>query len=67
MEQSHYLRNEFAMVEVTISTSGGNQMLRIRNADTNDEIVLDPLELEALTRMDHRAFGSLILSDGSGG
>ncbi len=61
MEEAHVLRNEFAMVEVMISTTGSKHTLRIRNADTDDEITLDALELEALTRMSHRSFGPLIL------
>lgn len=60
---SFFVRNEFAMVELEISKGPIAQTLRIRNAETDEEICLDPLELEALTRLAHRAFGPLIVID----
>lgn len=62
-EHRQFLRNEFAMVEVTLSGDRHAQVLRIRNAETDDVVELDPLELEALTRMDHRQLGMLIAND----
>lgn len=57
------LRSEFAMVEVRVEDTGNGPGLRIRDADTGQEILLDPLELEALTRMHHADFGQLVLRD----
>lgn len=65
-EHTQILRNEFAMVEVTLATNGHVQVLRIRNAETDQMIELDPLELEALTRMRHGEFGPLIVADDPG-
>ncbi|HZL04739.1 MAG TPA: dihydrodiol dehydrogenase [Coriobacteriia bacterium] len=65
-EEPQFLRNEFAMVELTVKGDRGAQRLRIRNAETDDVVELDPLELEALTRMDHRDFGRLIVNDTMG-
>ena len=62
-EHRQFLRNEFAMVEVTLTGDRDGQRLRIRNAETDDIVELDPLELEALTRMTHRQFGELIVAD----
>lgn len=63
------LRSEFAMVEVRVEDGGNGPGLRIRDTDTGETILLDPLELEALTRMRHAQFGQLVLRDGelSGG
>ena len=63
-EHREFLRNEFAMVEVTVTGDRGTQRLRIRNAETDDVVELDPLELEALTRMTHRQLGELIVAEG---
>lgn len=65
-EHTQFLRNEFAMVQVTLATDGNVQVLRIRNAETDEMIELDPLELEALTRMRHREFGPLIVAEDPG-
>jgi hypothetical protein len=55
------IRNEFAMVELGIETDSNGVRVRVRDAETGEGISLDPLELEALTRLDHRDFGPLIL------
>lgn len=64
-EHTQFLRNEFAMVEITVVANAHVEVLRIRNAETDEVIELDPLELEALTRMRHRQFGPLIVADDS--
>lgn len=58
---SFFVRNEFAMVELEITKGPTAQTLHIRNAETDEVVRLDPLELEALTRLAHRAFGPLIV------
>ena len=63
-DHRQFLRNEFAMVEVTLKAERHAQRLRIRNAETDDVVELDPLELEALTRLSHRDLGRLIVGDG---
>lgn len=63
MEQSETsLHNEFATVKIIIRRNHGSEELEIRNAETDEVIRLDPLELEALTRMRHSDFGPLILT-----
>ncbi len=57
------LRNEFAMVELRLEDDGNGPRLLIRDADTGHSIRLDPLEVEALTRMRHEDFGPLLLRD----
>lgn len=59
------LRSEFAMVEVRVEDTGNGPGLRIRDTDSGQAIVLDPLELEALTRMRHAEFGPLVVRDDS--
>jgi hypothetical protein len=46
-------QNEFAMVEVRRDESANGVRLFIRDLATGNHIYLDPLELEALTRVDH--------------
>lgn len=53
--------NEFARVEVTVETGGNGPLLVVRDPEIGNEVALDPLELEALTRVRHREFGPLIL------
>ena len=65
-DHRQFLRNEFAMVEVTLIGERHAQRLRIRNAETDDVVELDPLELEALTRLSHGELGRLIVADGAG-
>lgn len=55
------LRNEFASVRIGIRSERNRAQLEIRNTETDEAIRLDPLELEALTRMRHADFGPLIL------
>lgn len=63
MEQSETsLRNEFAAVKIVIMRHYNSEELEIRNTETDEAIRLDPLELEALTRMRHSDFGPLILT-----
>jgi hypothetical protein len=58
------LRNEFALVEITVVDAGNGPALSIRDADSGRSIVLDPLELEALTRCKHADFGPLVAAEG---
>ena len=44
-------QNEFAMVEVRRDESANGVRLLIRDLATGNHIYLDPLELEALTRL----------------
>ena len=53
-------QNEFAMVEVRRDESANGVRLLIRDLATGNHIYLDPLELEALTRMDHSFFVPLV-------
>ncbi len=53
-------RNEFAAVEVGRDESGNGVRLRIQDLTSGKCIYLDPLELEALTWMDHRRFAALL-------
>ncbi len=57
------LRSEFALVEITVVDSGNGPALRLRDVETGRSIVLDPLELEALTRCKHADFGPLVAAD----
>lgn len=51
------LKNEFAMVEVMIDEHANGPRLLIRDLQTGTSIYLDPLELEALTRIRHEHLG----------
>jgi hypothetical protein len=53
-------RNEFAMVEVRRDEEANSVRLFIRDVATGNSIYLDPLELEALTRLTHEQFGPLV-------
>jgi hypothetical protein len=53
-------RNEFAMVEVRRNEDANSVRLLIRDVATGNEIYLDPLELEALTRLTHDEFAPLV-------
>lgn len=57
------LRNEFAMVGVQLLVERDAAVLRVRNAETDETIDLDPLELESLTRLQHRELGPFIVYD----
>lgn len=54
------IRNEFAMVEVGKDESGHDPRLLIRDTQSGEEIYLDALELEALTRLDHESLRPLL-------
>jgi len=54
------LQSEFAMVEVSRDDSANGARLLIRDMATGNHIYLDPLELEALTRVDHSFFVPLV-------
>ena len=53
-------RNEFAMVEVKRDESANGVRLLIRDMATGNTIYLDPLELEALTKVVHSHFVPLV-------
>ena len=53
-------QSEFAMVEVRRDEDANGVRLHIRDLATGNEIFLDPLELEALTRLDHDHFVPLV-------
>ena len=54
------VRNEFAVVEVTVQERGGSTVLVIENATEDAAIALDALELEAFTHTSHRTLRRLI-------
>ena len=54
------LANEFAEVEVELAETRNGVRLRIACPRSGREILLDPLELEALTWQDHSLFSSLL-------
>jgi hypothetical protein len=54
------VRNEFAVVEVSVQERGGSTVLVIQNATEDAAIAIDALELEALTRTSHQALRRLI-------
>lgn len=53
-------QSEFAMVEVRSDHSGNGARLHIKDLGSSNEIFLDPLELEALTRVGHDFFVPLV-------
>lgn len=59
------LRNEFAMVEVSVREREAGPMLEIVDVENGTSITLDPLELEALTRFPHRALAPLLDPSGT--
>ena len=57
MEQERVvLKNEFATVEVTRDDTANGSRLLIKDLQSGRQVYLDPLELEALTRVPHSAF-----------
>ena len=57
MEQERVvLKNEFATVEVIRDDTANGSRLLIKDLQTGRQVYLDPLELEALTRVPHSAF-----------
>ena len=47
------LRSEFSVIEVSRDDDANGARLRVYAPETGDFVYLDPLELEALTRMTH--------------
>jgi hypothetical protein len=56
MEWSCRIRNEFASVTVTLDDSGNTPRLRIVDERSHSQILLDPLELAALSTCSHADF-----------
>jgi len=54
------LANEFATVVVEVDERGNGPRLRIKSPVLQTEILLDPLQLEALTWLDKRIFRELL-------
>ncbi|MBO0761766.1 MAG: hypothetical protein J2P40_10875 [Candidatus Dormibacteraeota bacterium] len=54
------MRNEFAVVEVSVQERAGSTVLVIENATEDAAIALDALELEALTHTSHETLRQLI-------
>lgn len=57
------LRNEFAVVQVSVTGRADGSVLTIREPATGSSITLDALEVEALTRADRELFRRLLLLD----
>ncbi|MGH3343196.1 MAG: hypothetical protein ACRDPK_09995 [Carbonactinosporaceae bacterium] len=58
------MRNEFAVVQVTVTTSPrGSMKLVIEEPVTGNQITLDALELEALIYADRDVFRDLLTAD----
>ena len=53
-------QSEFAMVQVKRDESANGVRLLIRDMATGNHIYLEPMELEALTRVDHSFFIPLV-------
>lgn len=53
-------QNEFAMVEVSRFETETGPRLCIRDLSSGNEIYLDPVELEGLTRLRHADFAPLV-------
>lgn len=58
------LSNEFATVWIAIDQRANGVRLVVTDAETGTAIGLDPLELEAISRMAHREFDDRILERG---
>jgi hypothetical protein len=54
------LRNEFATVEVSLDETANGPRLLVRDLETGREALLDALEVESLTRMDHDDFADRV-------
>ena len=46
------LRSEFATVELSVDDAANGPRLRVKDMRRNIEVLLDPMQLEALTRME---------------
>lgn len=55
------LRNEFATVWVALDRTRNGIRLVLTDADAGTSLALDPLEIEAISRMSHRDFDERIL------
>ena len=55
------IRNEFAVVELTVLRGRTGDRVRFRDVETGTTAELDALELEALSRVEHDNFGPLIV------
>jgi len=58
--QGDIFQSEFAMVMVRRDEAANGARLFIKDVTTGNHIYLDPLELEALTRLDHDHFVPLV-------
>ena len=58
------LSNEFATVWVAVDERANGVRLVVTDAETGTSIGLDPLELEAISRMAHQEFDERILERG---
>ena len=58
--EGEIFQNEFAMVVVRRDEAANGVRLFIKDVATGNHIYLDPLELEALTRLDHDHFVPLV-------
>lgn len=54
------IKNEFAAVEVEVDEDANGPRLKIKDLETGKTIYLDPLELENLTWVPHRALEPLM-------
>jgi hypothetical protein len=63
----HYLilRNEFATVWVAVQQETTGVRVVVTDAEAGTSIALDPLELEAISRLRHEDFDDLILERGA--
>lgn len=59
------LQNEFATVWLEFDVRPHGVRIVLTDAETEESIALDPLELEAICRMTHADFDQLILERGS--
>jgi hypothetical protein len=60
---AHVVRNEFALVEVAYVNRDRSTSLLITDASSGRAVVLDALELEALTRVAREALRGLLLDE----
>ena len=61
--ESWVLRNEFAQVMLARDDGSNGPRLMIRDLHTGREVFLDPLELEALTRIPHESYATWLHPD----
>lgn len=58
------VRNEFATVWLEVDVRPNGVRIVLTDAETEEAIALDPLELEAICRMTHTDFAPMILDRG---